>query len=247
MEHGSLGVIGGMGPKATSVFFEKIINKTSADIDQDHINIIILNHTSLPDRTDVLRKKEGDLFLDKISKDMALLHNAGVSNIAIPCNTAHCFYNEMQEMTTIPIINMVNETLKLVVDKFGSGSRMGILATDGTLHNGIYSKECENLELKLYKPNEEIQKRIMSIIYKKLKKNQHVEPAEIEEIIEMLLSDFGCDCVVIACTELSGIPLRQNIKRHCIDAMDVLVEKSILRSGKRVIASDFHNTCITER
>ncbi|MCM3628173.1 amino acid racemase [Paenibacillus glycanilyticus] len=239
MEHGSLGIIGGMGPKATSVFFERIINKTNADIDQNHINIIILNHTSLPDRTDVLRKKEEDLFLDKISKDMALLHNAGVSNIAIPCNTAHCFYNEMQEMTTIPIINMVNETLKLVAHKFGSGSRVGILATDGTLHNGIYSKECENFNLELYKPNEEIQKRIMSIIYKKLKQNQHVKPAEIEEIIEQLLYDFGCDCVVIACTELSSIPLRKNIKRYCIDAMDVLVEQSILRSGKRVKDSDF--------
>ncbi|TCM99358.1 aspartate racemase [Paenibacillus sp. BK033] len=239
MEHGSLGIIGGMGPKATSVFFEKIINKTNADLDQNHINIIILNHTSLPDRTDVLRKKEGDLFLNKISKDMALLHNAGVSNIAIPCNTAHCFYDEMQEMTPIPIINMVNETLKLVTDKFGSGSKIGILATDGTLHNGVYSKECENLNLKLFKPNEEIQKRIMSIIYEKLKKNQQVKPAEIEEIIEKLLSDFGCDCVVIACTELSSIPLRQNIKRYCIDAMDVLVEQSILRSGKRVITSDF--------
>ncbi|GLX70687.1 aspartate/glutamate racemase family protein [Paenibacillus glycanilyticus] len=237
MEHGSLGIIGGMGPKATSVFFEKIINKTSADMDQNHINMIILNHTSLPDRTDALRKKEGDLFIDQIAKDIALLHHAGVSNIAIPCNTAHCFYDEMQEMTTIPIINMVTETLKLVADKFGTGSRVGILATDGTLHNGIYSKECEKLKLQLYKPDEEVQQRIMSIIYKKLKKNQHVKPAEIEVIIEHLLSDFGCDCVVIACTELSSIPLRQNIKRYCIDAMDVLVEQSILRSGKRVKTS----------
>ena len=42
MEQKRLGIIGGMGPKATSVFFEKIIENTVAHRDQDHIDMVIL-------------------------------------------------------------------------------------------------------------------------------------------------------------------------------------------------------------
>ncbi|GMK47470.1 aspartate racemase [Paenibacillus glycanilyticus] len=239
MEKGSLGVIGGMGPKATSVFFDRVIEKTDAEIDQNHIDMVIVNHASLPDRTDVLQSNriKERLFLDAVSKDLVLLQNAGVSNIAVPCNTAHYFYNEMQKITSVPIINMVNETIKVVANKYGPGSRVGVLATNGTINNGIYRNECEALELEFYKPNENIQQRIMEMIYK-IKKNQYVDTFELEDIIEELQKKC-CHCVIIACTELSCIPLSSEIRRYCVDAMDVLVEQSILRSGKRVIHSDF--------
>lgn len=240
MEKGSLGIIGGMGPKATSVFFERIIEKTDAQMDQNHIDMVIVNHATLPDRTDVLQSKrtKEKLFLDAVSKDLVLLQNAGVSNIAVPCNTAHYFYSEMQKMTNVPIINMVHETLKVVADKYGPGKRVGVLATNGTINNGIYRSECEDLELEFCKPDVEIQQRIMEIIYK-IKKNQNVETFELEDIILKFLKKFGCHCVVIACTELSCISLSSEIRRNCIDAMDVLVEQCILRSGKHVIHSNF--------
>lgn len=233
MKHASLGVIGGMGPKATAVFFDKIISLTTANRDQEHLDMIILNHATLPDRTEVILNREDDRFLAAIRRDLELLERAGVSNIAIPCNTSHYFYHEMQAMTRVPIINMVDETLKEICQKYGKHRKIGIMATDGTIQSGVYEKGCTLHELQLVKPDESLQRRIMDIIYQ-VKSELDADVSAVEDIIREFVSDYGCDCVILACTEFSCIPISEEIAAYCIDAMDVLVRRSIERSGKQV-------------
>lgn len=235
MEAKSLGVIGGMGPKATSVFFDMIIEQTAADRDQDHIDMVILNHATLPDRTGVILGNRGELFLKAVAKDLKLLEASGVSNIAIPCNTSHYFYNEMQQMTSINIINMVDESLKEIYDTYGEHCKVGILATNGTVSSGVYRKGCEQYNMQLHEPEAAVQEHVMDIIYNKVKRNLPVEPSEFEGIINHLLTHDECLCVIIACTELSCIPIREEVAKNCVDAMSVLVQKSIELSGKQSI------------
>ncbi|WP_224726444.1 cysteate racemase [Paenibacillus vietnamensis] len=237
MEHKSLGVIGGMGPKATSVFFDQVIENTVAERDQDHINMVILNHAALPDRTSVILGKQEERFLEAVAKDIKLLEAAGVAHIAIPCNTSHYFYNDMQRMTSVPIINMVDETLKTIFERFGDHCKVGILATNGTVSSGVYRNGCEKYGMELHEPNAAIQEHVMDIIYNKVKRNLPVEPSEFEGIIGELLDRDNCQCVIIACTELSCIPIRPEVAEHCVDAMNVLVERSIELSGKTSIRS----------
>ncbi|MGO4549010.1 aspartate/glutamate racemase family protein [Paenibacillus sp. 2TAB23] len=237
MEAKSLGVIGGMGPKATSVFFDMIIEQTEADKDQDHINMVILNHATLPDRTGVILSKNGELFLKAVAKDLKLLESSGVSNIAIPCNTSHYFYDDMQQMTSVNIINMVDETLKEIHNRFGEHCKVGILATNGTVSSGVYRKGCGQYNMQLHEPDAVVQEHVMDIIYNKVKRNLPVEPAEFEGIINHLLIHDECQCVIIACTELSCIPIQNEVAKNCVDAMSVLVQKSIELSGKRSISS----------
>jgi aspartate racemase len=235
MEAKSLGIIGGMGPKATSVFFDMIIEQTAADRDQEHIDIVILNHATLPDRTGVILRNEGARFLGAVAKDLKLLEAAGVSNIAIPCNTSHYFYNDMQQMTSINIINMVDETLKVIYETYGEHCKVGILATNGTVSSGVYRKGCDHYQMQLHEPDSPIQEHVMDIIYNKVKRNLPVEPSEFEGIIRHLLDHDQCQCVIIACTELSCIPIQSEVSNHCVDAMAVLVQKSIELSGKKSI------------
>jgi aspartate racemase len=226
----SLGVIGGMGPKATSVFFDKVVENTVADKDQEHIDMVILNHATLPDRTDAILNQREELFLKAVKKDFKLLELAEVANIAIPCNTSHYFYEEMQAMTDIPIINMVDETLNEIYLKYGENTKIGILATKGTISSGIYEKECNKYKMQLYVPNELIQKQTMDIIYS-IKADKVIDPVELEELIHQLVFDENCSCVILACTELSCIKVSDEAAKYCFDAMEVLVERSIERSG----------------
>ena len=46
-----VGIIGGMGPGATALLFQKLIDYTDAKSDSEHIHVIIDNNTSIPDRT----------------------------------------------------------------------------------------------------------------------------------------------------------------------------------------------------
>ncbi|MEH7379534.1 amino acid racemase [Bacillus sp. JJ1533] len=234
MEQKTLGVIGGMGPKATSVFFDKVVNRTDAHQDQDHLNMVILNHATLPDRTHAILTNTGETFLDAVKNDIKLLEAAGVANIAIPCNTSHYFYDDMRKMTNIPIINMVEETIKDIHNLFGEGTRIGILATNGTNRSGIYTDVCKKYKLELYTPVDSLQEKVMDIIYNNVKSDLDIDSSELEELIMHLVEIEQCKTVILACTELSCIKLSEEVEKYTIDAMNVLVERSILRSGKRL-------------
>lgn len=47
----TLGVIGGLGPMATAYFLRRIVEMTDAWTDQEHLDVIVLNRPSIPDRT----------------------------------------------------------------------------------------------------------------------------------------------------------------------------------------------------
>lgn len=234
MNNKKLGVLGGMGAKATAVFFEKVISNTLAKSDQDHINMVILNNTSLPDRTKAILEKREEDFTKAIEKDVKILEYAGVSHIAIPCNTAHYFYDQIQEMTDIPIIHMPRETAKEVYKRYGKNTKVGILATTGTINSGIYQQECIFNQLIPYTPTENIQQQVMEIIYQDVKQDLNLDGTKLEKIIRHLIDIENCHCVILGCTELSCVQLNEQILTYCIDAMDILVKVSIERLGKQV-------------
>ena len=47
-------MVGGLGPAATATFLAKVVAATDAARDQDHVNLIVLQHSAVPDRTDFI-------------------------------------------------------------------------------------------------------------------------------------------------------------------------------------------------
>ncbi|RLL47812.1 aspartate/glutamate racemase family protein [Oceanobacillus piezotolerans] len=235
MQGKMLGVIGGMGPMATSVFLAKLVKNTAAEKDQDHIDTIILNHATIPDRTNAIITNTGQNFLKVIRKDIKLLEDIGVENIAIPCNTSHFYYKEMQDMTSVHIINMVEKTTEYIHQLYGDYSKIAILATDGTIRSRIYCNSGQQFNLEAYHPEPAIQRNIMQVIYNY--KAGVADEKEFEEIVKHMIYRENCRCVILGCTELSCLPISEEIKNYCIDPMDILVEESIILSGKQTIHS----------
>ena len=73
-----LGVIGGMGPLATVNFYQRVVLNTEAKCDNEHIDMIVLNHSTMPDRTKCIIENRKAEFLEAIKKDFAVLENIGV-------------------------------------------------------------------------------------------------------------------------------------------------------------------------
>ena len=234
MKQNKLGILGGMGPKATSTFFDMIVDRTEAGQDQEHIDLVIMNHATLPDRTIAILDQQEQPLLSLIEQDIRLLELAGVTAIVSPCNTIHYFFDQLQAMTPIPIVNMIEETVREAHQRFGAHSKVAVLATDGTIKSDIYATGLREQQMEPYTPSPRQQDRIMSIIYEQVKANNMDDSSELEKLIDELIMQDSCDGVILACTELSCVRLSEAAKKHCIDAMDVLVHKSITLAGKRV-------------
>lgn len=225
-----LGVIGGMGPEATNFFYARLIARTKARCDQEHIDTIILSHASMPDRTKAILTGQKDKLIKALTEDARNLEKLGVSNIAIPCNTSHYFYDEIQEAVSIPIIHMVEESVKYVKKSWPDTMKIGIMGTDGTIQAGTYHRACEKYGMEIITPSAERQKDVMSLIYDDIKCGKTGDREKFIRTYDELM-ERGCDAIILACTEISVFKEYYQVPLNCVDAMDVLVRESILRSG----------------
>lgn len=229
-----LGVIGGMGPEATAYFYEEIIAHTSAVKDQDHIDMVICSHASMPDRTEAISSGNYDAFLSSMKGEIEKLEKCGASNIAIPCNTSHFFMDRIKEMTDIPVINMIEETAKFIAEGEIKVKKVGILATDGSIKTGLYQKALEKYDLKWEIPDEEHQKKVMSLIYDDIKAGKLGDEDKFHSATSYL-HERGCNVIILACTELSVYKKHHKVPSHCVDSLDILVRESIIRSGAKYV------------
>ena len=229
-----IGVLGGMGPLATQVFFGEVISNTDAKRDQEHVNMLIINHATIPDRTEALLSGDTEPLFNELLEDCVFLERSGVSHIVIPCNTSHFFIKRLRMNLKVSIINMAREAVLEVKSKKSSNTRIGILATDGTIEMKLYQKELESEGLNPYVPSGENQKRVMKIIYDGVKGGGKIEFADFKLIEEELIAN-GCGQVILGCTELSCFAKENNLPPdYYIDAMRVLARKTITAAGGKL-------------
>ena len=222
-----LGVIGGMGPLATVKFYDKVVLNTDAHNDNEHIDLVVLNHSTMPDRTRCIIENKDLEFLNVIKKDLEILDNIGVDVVAIPCNTSHYFYDEFSKYTNLKIINMIEETI-LEIKRRGV-KQVAVFGTIGTLNSKVYDKYAQKYGIEVKELSAEDKNSVMNIIYK-IKETNNLEN---KEFIEILNKYCDKDTIgIIACTELSLLDICKSI--NTIDALDVLVNKSIELSGAKI-------------
>ncbi len=232
-QEGILGVLGGMGPQATNTFYQRIIDRTQAESDQEHLQVLLWSDAKIPDRTaGILAGGEAAENVYRHLRDGArLLEGAGCTMLAIPCNTSHYFADRLQGELKIPLIHMIRETVAAIAAQ--GRQTVGILATDGTVQTGIYQKELTAAGLTPVILPPPLQQTVMSIIYDEIKKGETGSREKFGEV-DAYLRQVGCDCAILGCTELSVYRVLHSLPSFYIDAMEILAEQAILRCGKQL-------------
>ena len=232
-QEGILGVLGGMGPQATNTFYQRIIDRTQAETDQEHLRVLIWSDAKIPDRTAGIlgTPDQAEAVYAALLAGAKLLEGAGCTVLAIPCNTSHYFVDRLQAQLHIPISHMIREPVA-AIQAMGKKT-VGILATDGTVQTGIYQKELTAAGLTPVTLPERLQKTVMSIIYDEIKKGETGSREKFGEV-DAWLRQAGCDCAILGCTELSVYRALHSLPPYYMDAMEVLAEQAILRCGKQL-------------
>lgn len=226
-----LGILGGLGPMATVYFYEMLTRHTKAARDQDHIDVIINSRATTPDRTSYILGESSENPFDIMAADAARLVTFGADIIAIPCNTAHYFYDRLNESIEIPILNMVEETVLFAKTQC---EKVGILATSGTIATRTYQRICEAHHLAYAVPDAEKQADVMHLIYKDIKQGNAPDMQKFTGVVNALKQE-GCTRVILGCTELSLIKRDEKLDAFYIDSMEVLAKNAILAFGKTPI------------
>ncbi len=231
MSHPILGVIGGLGPLATARFLERVTQMTDAEQDQEHVDMIIRNFPSVPDRTAYILGDSGISPLPGLIRSAEALARERVTCIAMPCITAHYFHRELHAAVSVPILDAVSDTVSLL--QRAGISRAGILATDGTIRSGLLTRDLENGRITPILPSQARQADLMHLIYANIKAGFPADTARFQAVCRELM-DCGSDVLILGCTELSLIRRECRPEGPYLDMLDVLARESVLRCGKKL-------------
>jgi len=231
----SIGILGGMGPEATHYFLNLLTRLTSVSKEQDHVTYLLLSNPLLPDRSKAILSKDIVLcneLIQALQDNVLRLEKAGAKCVVIPCNTAHYFSKEIQDVLTIPFINMVTLTANFFYTYFPN-KKVGLLGTTATVQSGIYKDALAQYHIECITPQKEDQSTVMRVIYEV--KNQQMSADLIISLRTMLfpiiqnLKNNGADFIILGCTEL---PLVVMQAPYLIDPMEILAIHCIQQSGK---------------
>lgn len=221
MTNQTIGILGGMGPRATIEFESRLLSAIEGG-DQSMPRLISANDGSIPDRSDFLLNIGPDPLSVLIEKAI-LLKRANVDIVCMPCNTAHSpkILSRLMARVPLPIIDMPAACM-LQAEEMGFKSVL-ILGTSGTKKEGLFDSRSVNIDCIYPEDNDQL---IILDVIQKIKNNHKVTNQDIKSI-NNICKQKNPDGIIIACTELSMIANDILADYWIIDSIDILVESCI--------------------
>ena len=230
-----LGILGGLGPMASVYFCEMLISHTRALRDCDHINFLLSSRADTPDRSSFILGQSSDDPTGAMIEEALRLERAGAEVIAIPCNTAHYFYDSICNEVSIPVLNIIRETAEYC--KSSGVTKIAVLATEGTASSGAYQKFLDEYEIEVLPLTSDEQSVITHIIFDQIKSGAEPDLKSFLRVSNSLIAR-GAQLIVLGCTELSLIKKQNPLPEYFIDSLELLALSAIVECGKEPINFD---------
>lgn len=221
-----LGVLGGMGPLATVDFLRKLIEETPATCDQEHIPVITYSVPQIPDRPPAIIGY-GESPLPHMLEGIRALKLAGAQSVAIACNTAHHWYDDLVAQGGLPILHIGDAACDAISAQ--SVRKVGLLATRGTLAAGFYQSRLTARGMTCLLPCEDDQRTLVLPAIEQVKRNNLVQAHALATRAAHRLLEDGAQAIIMGCTE---IPLAieyttSDVSSRCIDATRALARTCV--------------------
>ena len=235
-----IGILGGMGPEATIDLFTKIVKGTRVKKDQDHLRILIDNNPKVPDRTRAILGK-GTSPLPELVRSGKALERAGADFIVIPCVTAHYFHEGLEKRLNVPVLHLIEETVRWVQKNLKGARCLGLLATTGTIQSRLFQTAFSPTGIELIVPTPEIQEnRVMKAIYGKTG-IKAIGPSEKSKRLILRASQKliqrGAEGVIAGCTEIPLVLKEGDLSVPVIDSIAILARVAIEKARRRRASS----------
>ena len=226
---GVVGVLGGMGPLATIDFLSKLVAATPAGTDQDHVPVVVSAIPQVPDRTRAFRG-EGPSPLAAMISSARRLKAAGAGLVVIACNTAHLWFDDIEDALALPMIHLVDAAIQDAIGLAGPGGRIGLLGTDATLASGLYVNRASATGLAPVHWLLPTAREMIDLVARGIDAVKSGDLATGRELLAsaaLRLKERGADVVILGCTEIPVVLNDANASVPVIDATAALARRAV--------------------
>jgi aspartate racemase len=226
-----IGILAGMGPRSTAPFVDLVIDECQrqygASDDEEFPPMMVY---ALPAPFYLDRPIDHGALRAAIGAGLRKLASTGVAFVAMPCNTAHIYYDDLAASIDIPLLNMVDEALRAMPV---SASRIALLATRPTVEAGIYQAALTRARLELAPPDDrqgQVDRLIAAI-------KSSPDRREAERLWRALLAELaadGVDMALLACTDLNAVSAASPRGITLLDATQCLAAATVREWRRRI-------------
>ncbi len=256
----TIAIIGGAGPDAAIDLQIKLScimkKKLNINFDQEHYRVVIDNNASIPNRDEALLNNGPSPLLTYINSAINL-EKMGGNILTISCNTAHSYFEEIQKITNMKLVNMIEETASFLYNQYKGLKKVGLLSTSATIKKKLYCNALNKYGIEVITPDAMHQNNVMQAIYgikagvinnKQLNDSNKAKLTNLYKYVlktkpdiiikspRQLLFDAiyhfkqqGIEIVILGCTE---IPLALDRKKYkkstvLIDSTEILANAAV--------------------
>lgn len=224
--HKTVGVMGGMGPDATVDFMSRVIALTDAACDQDHVHMIVDQDPTIPNRQLAIASANDDV-TPRLGIMARRLEAAGADFLVLVCNTAHVFLDEVRSTTTIPFVDIIEESVAEIERLCPEARSVGIMATDACLTSGIYQRVLENCGRRAVITNESQTRQLMDLINAVKAGDQDAAVRQGMRTIASALVEEGAAVLIAGCTEIPLVFGAADSPVPVIESTNVLARRTV--------------------
>jgi aspartate racemase len=205
-----VGILGGMGPRATVVFLQELINQYRGRRDSEIPRIVVDFQTQLPSRSrHVLYGEASPVSALKLASERLI--EMGATFVAIPCNSA-CALMPQEFFERGENLNIIDSVVAELCQHFVSdfSLRVLILAGPATVKLDAYGLRLSQHNWQAHYLDKAEQIKLENLI-ERIKLFGTTE--DLLGVLQQIVSDFQThstvDVIVLACTELEELPYRK--------------------------------------
>ena len=226
MEPKRIGIIGGVGPASTVLYYLKIIEGFKEKSGSRHAPEIMIYSLDLAEISDFFNQKEFKHLADKLARVINGMSEMGCDFALFACNAMHQVYNEVASKVSLPMINLIEAVKGEIFER--KLKKVGLLGTTFVMQTGIYRDGLSEAGVECLVPEEGEQDWIMAAIQDDLQKSK-IPSATVNRLIDNIsqMGEQGAEGVILGCTDLTVAVNKNNSPLPVFDSTEIHVRAII--------------------
>ena len=229
----TIGLVGGMTPESTLVYYELLIRSARARLqhpDPLRNPIVIVYSLDLAEVVALQRAGRTDELAEMLARICEVLREGGAEVGALTANTPHLYLEAVQAGTQLELVSIVEETCT-AARKIGLRKPL-LLGTRITMESRLYSAPLTAAGIEVLTPDEPGRAFVDEAIYTDFAVGL-IRPDTRRRLIELCreaVEHRGADGVILGCTELPLVLADAGLPVPVVDTARVHVESILDRA-----------------
>ena len=219
----TVGVVGGLGPETSAKFYTRVVSDVYKTTKKQP-NIVIDNVPISAADVEEVSRTPSERIYSILESSVRRLAAIPADLIVIPCNTVHIYFERLQKITDVPILNIIDETAR-EVKRLGF-TKAGVIATTTTVASGLYQRSFAKAGIAPVFPHEIDQLEITAIVTRILDHSDTPRDALFLNEVADKLAAGGAKAVVLGCTDLQLL-IKEHKKAVIVDSMESLAKGTV--------------------